>query len=76
MICGDFKMDRGAVNCLTKMLGEKKFKQIIQKPTTYRGNCIDHFYHNISEAAKKIEYNLHCPYYSDHGALCITIKDA
>ena len=51
-------------------------RYIIQKPTTYRGNCIDHFYHNIPEAAKKVEHKLHNPYYSDHEAVCVMIKDA
>ena len=76
MICGDFNMDKKEENEWTRMLGEKSFKQTINKPTTYRGNCIDHFYHNIPATAKKIDYNLHSVYYSDHGALCVTIKDA
>ena len=76
MICGDFNMDQKAENDLTRMLRRKFFKQIVTKPTTYRGNCIDHFYHNISETAKKIDYNVHCVYYSDHGALCVMLKDA
>ena len=76
MICGDFNMDQKVENDLTRMLRGKFFKQIINKPTTYRGYCIDHFYHNISATAKKIDYNLHSVYYSDHGALCVTIKEA
>ena len=76
MICGDFNIDRREENELTRMLRDKKFKQIVQKPTTFRGNCIDHFYHNISEAAKKVEYNLQTPYYSDHAAICVMIEDA
>ena len=69
-------MDQKVENDLTRMLRRKFFKQIVTKPTTYRGNCIDHFYHNISETAKKIEYNVHCVYYSEHGALCVMLKDA
>ena len=76
MICGDFNMDQKVENDLTRMLGGKFFKQVINKPTTYRGYCIDHFYHNISATAKKIDNNLHSVYYSDHGALCVTIKEA
>ena len=75
MICGDFNFNRREENVLTRMLGDRNFKQIVQKPTTYRGNCIDHFYHNISETAKKVEYKLHIPCYSDHGATCVTIND-
>ena len=76
MICGDFNIDRRQENVLTRMLKDKNFKQIVQKPTTYRGNCIDHFYHNIPEAVKKVEHKLHNPYYSDHEAVCVMIKDA
>ena len=75
MICGDFNFDRREENVLTTLLGHRNFKQIVQKPTTYRGYCIDHFYHNIPETAKKVEYKLHIPYYSDHGATCVMIND-
>ena len=73
MICGDFNFNQCEENALTKMLARKKFKQVIKKPTTYRGNCIDHFYHNIPEHVKKVEYKLHYPYYSDHEAICAMI---
>ena len=76
MICGDFNMDKREVNDFTRMLSGKQFRQIVQKPTTYRGNCIDHFYHNISESAKVINYKMHYPYYSDHGGLCVAINNA
>ena len=76
MICGDFNFEQKEENALTKMLGDKKINQIVQKPTTYRGYCIDHFYHSIPEAAKKVDHMLHYPYYSDHGAICVMIKDA
>ena len=75
MICGDFNIDRKVENVLTRMLKGNNFTQIVQKPTTYRGNCIDHFYHNIAERVKKIEHKLHYPYYSDHEAICVMIKD-
>ena len=75
MICGDFNIDRKVENDLTRMLMGKNFKQIVQKPTTYRGNCIDHFYHNIAEHVKKVEHKLHYPCYSDHEAICVMFKD-
>ena len=75
MICGDFNIDRRVENDLTRMLMGKNFKQIVQKPTTYRGNCIDHFYHNIAENVKKVEHKLHYPCYSDHEAICVMFKD-
>ena len=76
MICGDFNTDQKVENDWTRMLRVKFFKQLNDKPTTYRGYCIDHFYHNISATVKKIDCNLHSAYYSDHGALCVTIKEA
>ena len=76
IICGDFNFDQREENILTRMLGDGNFKQIVLKPTTYRGYCIDHCYHNISETAKKIDTKLHFPYYSDHGAICVMIDDA
>ena len=76
MICGDFNTDRRVENDWTRMLRGKNFKQIVQKPTTYRGNCIDHVYHNIAEHVKKVEHKLHYPYYSDHEAICVMIKDS
>ena len=75
MICGDFNIDRRVENVLTRMLMGKNFKQIVQKPTTYRGNCIDHFYHNISEHIKKVVHKLHYPCFSDHEAICVMLKD-
>ena len=75
MICGDFNIDRTVENDLTRMLGGKSFNQIVQNPTTYRGNCIDHFYHNIAKHVKKVEHKLHYPCYSDHEAICVIIKD-
>ena len=76
MICGDFNIDRREENVLTRMLAGKNLRQIVHKPTTYRGYCIDHFYHNISEATKIIECKLHNVYYSDHAAVCVTVKNA
>ena len=76
MICGDFNIDEKVENELTRMLRMKFFKQIVSRPTTFRGYCIDHFYHNLSKASKKMDYHLHCVYYSDHGALCVTVNDA
>ena len=74
MICGDFNFGQREVNAFAKMLSERHYKQIVDKPTTYRGNGIDHFYHNISEIAKKVEFKLHKVYYSDHAAVCVIVK--
>ena len=75
IICGDFNFDRTKHNDLTMMLSTRGFKQIVKKPTHLRGGCIDHFYHNIPEAVKKVENKLIYPYYSDHEAVCVMIKN-
>ena len=75
IICGDFNFDRRQKNDLTMMLRTRGFKQIVDKPTHIRGGSIDHFYHNIPEAVKKIEYKLRYPYYSDHEAICVMINN-
>lgn len=73
IICGDFNFDRKEDNDLTKMLRSKKFKQIVKEPTTYRGYCIDHVYHNIPDNGDKVLHKLHYPSYSDHEAICIRL---
>lgn len=73
ILCGDLNFDRRDNNDLTKMLRSKKLKQIVQEPTTYRGNCIDHVYHNIPDHGDKVMYQLQYPYYSDHEAVCVRI---
>ena len=75
MICGDFNFDRKEENALTTMLRCKKFKQIVEKATTYRGYCIDHFYHNLSEPVETAECMLRHTYFSDHDAVCVMITD-
>lgn len=73
MICGDFNFDGRDKNELSQMMTSRGFKQIVLKPTHVQGGYIDHFYHNISEDKKKVEHRLHCPYYSDHKAVCVMI---
>ena len=75
MICGDFNFDQSEENALTRMLRHKKFKQIVTKPTTYRGYCIDHFYHNLSQNIEMAECMLRYCYFSDHEAVCVKISD-
>ena len=73
ILCGDFNFDRKKENNLTRMLSGKGFKQIVLEPTTYRGNCIDHVYHDIPMKEGKVEYKLLYPYYSDHQAVCVMV---
>ena len=50
---------------------QDKFQQIVREPTTYRGYCIDHVYHNLTDKEGEIVYKLHYIGYSDHEAVCI-----
>ena len=74
ILCGDFNFDRQSQNDLTRMLQRRRFKQIVREPTTFRGNCIDHVYHNITESRKIVNYKLHYICYSDHEAVLIRIS--
>ena len=74
ILCGDVNFDRTVENELTRMLRSKNFRQIVEEPTTYRGYCIDHFYHNFPDNDPEIQYKLHYPYYSDHEAVCVRMS--
>ena len=71
ILCGDYNFDQRRENHFTQMLKTKKFQQIVREPTTYRGYCIDHVYHNLTDKEGEIEYKLHYIGYSDHEAVCI-----
>ena len=57
---------------LCKFLKEKSFKQIVKKSTHINGGHIDHAYEGNYETNPYVEILL--KYYSDHDALCITLK--
>ena len=73
ILCGDLNFDEKIDNDLTRMLKTKKLTQIVKEPTTYRGYCIDHLYHNIPGGGEKVVYKLHYPYYTDHECVCVRI---
>ena len=76
IICGDFNFDGRDKNDLTQIMSSRGFKQIVHKSTHIQGGHIDHFYHNLSENKKSVEYIIHHNYYSDHKAICVTIDKA
>ena len=72
VVCGDFNFDytKDPQNSLRVMLEKKGFTQIVTKPTTIRGNCIDHFYvRGISPT-----HHIYYPYYGNHEAVCVLVK--
>ena len=77
VILGDFNICFFANrnNRITKFLEANKFKQLMNEATHIRGRLIDHFYFkegmNYNEKPSIHRYS---PYYSDHDAICVTLK--
>ena len=77
VICGDFNICYRSTrnNRVTKFLNQLGFSQLMNEPTHIRGRTIDHFYFRegavIQENPIILRYS---PYYSDHDAICATIK--
>ena len=72
VVCGDFNFDyhKDPQNSLRVMLEKRGFTQIVTKPTTIRGNCIDHVYvRGVSHA-----HHIYYPYYGNHEAVCVMVK--
>ena len=77
VICGDFNIcyNETRNNRVTKFLNQLGFSQLMKEPTHIRGRTIDHFY--FREGAVIQEHPIilrYSPYYSDHDAICATIK--
>ena len=73
IICGDFSYDKDEVNSLSKFLKSQDFNQLVTQPTHDGGRTLDQCYAS-SNVSDKIELDFHSPYYSDHDALCISLK--
>ena len=77
VICGDFNICYRETrnNRVTKFLNQLGFTQLMKEPTHIRGRTIDHFYFRegtiIQENPIIFRYS---PYYSDHDAICATMK--
>ena len=73
IIAGDFNFDKSVENLLTKYLTSKEMVQLVKNATHDKGNCIDHCY--VSQELKdQVVLKQYSPYYSDHDALCISLK--
>ena len=77
VILGDFNICflANRNNRITKYLEANKFKQLMNEATHIRGRLIDHFYfkegRNDTEKPSIYRYS---PYYSDHDAICVTLR--
>ena len=77
VICGDFNICYRETrnNRVTKFLNQLGFTQLIKEPTHIRGRTIDHFYFREGSVIQENPIILrYSPYYSDHDAICATIK--
>ena len=78
IIVGDVNFYKDEKNELTKHLASKHFQQLVDTPThdstsTTSARTIDHYYVS-KDTVDKIVLRLHFPYYSDHDALCLSVK--
>ena len=77
IVCGDFNICylSNRNNRVTQFLEANEFFQLVNNSTHIKGGHIDHFYFkpgkNIRENPSIFRYS---PYYSDHDAICATIK--
>ena len=73
LICGDFNFNylREPRHKIRVLLNELGFEQIVRKPTTIHGSCLDQVY---IRSKFKYKYQLHYPYYSDHECVCVMLK--
>ena len=77
LISGDFNicLDKEPNNLVTGYLQEQGFVQLVKEATHDEGGRIDHIYFKQTpELEADAELLHHHPYYSDHDALCLTIK--
>lgn len=75
LICGDFNVpiQYNKSNSLTTALSTRGFTQIVNEPTHLQGNLLDHVYVRFQKGELFKQF-MHCPYYSDHDAICTIIK--
>ena len=71
VIVGDLNFPGDEVNNFTYVLSRRGFKQIVKEPTHLGGRCIDHCYVKDPHNVQLLQHSV---YYSDHTALCITLR--
>ena len=77
LISGDFNicLDKEPKNIITSYLQQQGFQQLVKEATHDEGGRIDHIYFKQTpELEADAELLHHHPYYSDHDALCLTLK--
>ena len=77
IICGDFNICYRETrnNRVTKFLNQLGFSQLMKEPTHIRGRTIDLIYFRDGSVIHENPIiHRYSPYYSDHDAICATIK--
>ena len=77
LISGDFNicLDREPNNLITAFLQQQGFEQLVKEATHDDGGWIDHVYlKKTPELKSDADLIHHHPYYTDHDALCFTLK--
>ena len=77
LITGDFNLcnNKRKDNAIKTTLNSEGFKLLIFEPTQILGGFIDHAYwRDMNDKWDEPTVERYSPYYSDHDALCITIK--
>ncbi len=69
LICGDFNFPGQKQNEFSKTMFLKGFEQYVKEPTHLQGNMLDQFFGKVKKL-HCVNCFLHCPYYSDHDAVC------
>ena len=78
IVCGDLNLCfiKQRENCVTKMLEDYGFNQLVKEATHIKGGHIDHVYSNHDPGLFQVDVMMYSPYYTsrDHDALFITIR--
>ena len=74
LITGDFNFEKNEKNPLTKYLQDNQFVQLVNNCTSDKGRTIDLCY-VPDEVKDKVEIRQYSPFYTDHDALCISLKN-
>ena len=74
LITGDFNFETNEKNPITKYLQDNQFVQLVKNCTSDKGRTIDLCY-VPAEVKDKVEIKQYSPFYTDHDALCISLKN-
>ena len=78
LVTGDFNicLKKNGNNVISSSLLKKGFQTLIERPTQIQGGHIDHIYWLDRDIRyKQPEVEFYSPYWSDHDALLMTIKE-